>query len=292
MLAVTWDAGGVSQQYDPAQQMPPSGWYPDPVDHTQERFWDGTSWTTRQRPPATQQQPLYDQQVPAAQPGQAGYPSSGYPQAGYEAQAGYPQVGYPSSGYPQAGYEVQGYSQYRAAGRGPTTADGVPLSGWWRRAGATILDSLIIGVLSSIAILPFLNTLTAGMEAWMSDLILAAQTGGAAPLYTDPQYGLSGPLTTIYIISLLISVVYATAMLIWKSATLGQLAMGLRVVPLDKGRQQQGLSFATSLLRNVAYYALSAITFVALINVLVPLGNMRRQALHDMIARTQVVKIR
>ena len=271
MLAVTWDAGGVSQQYDPAQQMPPSGWYPDPVDHTQERFWDGTSWTTRQRPPATQQQPPYDQQVPAAQPRQ---------------------VGYPSSGYPQAGYEVQGYSQYRAAGRGPTTADGVPLSGWWRRAGATILDSLIIGVLSSIAILPFLNTLTAGMEAWMSDLILAAQTGGAAPLYTDPQYGLSGPLTTIYIISLLISVVYATAMLIWKSATLGQLAMGLRVVPLDKGRQQQGLSFATSLLRNVAYYALSAITFVALINVLVPLGNMRRQALHDMIARTQVVKIR
>ncbi|WP_341729993.1 DUF2510 domain-containing protein, partial [Brooklawnia sp.] len=69
----------MSQQYDPAQQMPPSGWYPDPVDHTQERFWDGTSWTTRQRPPATQQQPPYDQQVPAAQPRQVGYPSSGYP---------------------------------------------------------------------------------------------------------------------------------------------------------------------------------------------------------------------
>lgn len=24
---------------------PPPGWYPDPVDRTQQRYWDGSSWT-------------------------------------------------------------------------------------------------------------------------------------------------------------------------------------------------------------------------------------------------------
>ena len=56
----------MSQQYEPAQQLPPSGWYPDPVDQTQERFWDGTSWTTRQRPQAVQPQATGPDLRPAA----------------------------------------------------------------------------------------------------------------------------------------------------------------------------------------------------------------------------------
>lgn len=287
----------MSQQYDPAQQLPPSGWYPDPVDTTQERFWDGSNWTTRQRPLASEAQ--YGPPS-AAQPWsgggsqagvQAPYQQTGYQQTGYQ-QAGYQPTDYQQAGHQQAGYQMQGYSQYQPQGFGPSTADGVPLSGWWRRVGATVLDTLILAVLVGLATIPFIDTLTVGMEAWMNDLVLAAQTGAQVPNYTDAKYGLRGPLITIYVISEAIGIIYSTAMLVWKSATVGQLAAGIRVVPKDQGMTQRPLPFGTALLRNVAYYALSAITITGLINVLFPLWNRRRQTLHDMIARTQVVKVR
>ena len=33
---------GARQQEAP----PPPGWYPDPIDRDQQRYWDGSSWTT------------------------------------------------------------------------------------------------------------------------------------------------------------------------------------------------------------------------------------------------------
>ena len=33
-----------------ANGLPPADWYPDPRDPAQERYWDGTSWTTETRP--------------------------------------------------------------------------------------------------------------------------------------------------------------------------------------------------------------------------------------------------
>ena len=116
--------------------------------------------------------------------------------------------------------------------------------------------------------------------------------GGIPPEYTDPQYGLAGPIMTIYLVSLIVSIIYSTGMLMWKGGTLGQMALGLRVVPVNTGAQQHGLRLGMSLIRSIAFYGLSAITIIGLINVLVPLGNRKRQALHDMIAKTQVVKIR
>lgn len=32
------------------QQLPPSGWYPDPAGTGQERYWDGSQWSTQTRP--------------------------------------------------------------------------------------------------------------------------------------------------------------------------------------------------------------------------------------------------
>jgi len=31
------------------EALPPAGWYPDPADAAQSRFWDGTTWTTEQK---------------------------------------------------------------------------------------------------------------------------------------------------------------------------------------------------------------------------------------------------
>ena len=49
-------------------ELPPAGWHPDPDDPSQQRYWDGSSWT--------------EHRAPAAQTG--GYP----PQAGYAPYAG------------------------------------------------------------------------------------------------------------------------------------------------------------------------------------------------------------
>ena len=172
------------------------------------------------------------------------------------------------------------------------TAEGVPLAGWWQRAWATIIDSLILGLATVGAALPFIDARATGMQAWVEDVVRAAQSGGIPPEYTDPQYGLAGPIMTIYLVSLIVSIIYSTGMLMWKGGTLGQMALGLRVVPVNTGAQQHGLRLGMSLIRSIAFYGLSAITIIGLINVLVPLGNRKRQALHDMIAKTQVVKIR
>ncbi|WIY83330.1 RDD family protein [Propionimicrobium sp. PCR01-08-3] len=287
----------MSQQYDPAQQLPPADWYPDPANEGQERYWDGTRWTTRMRPIATPGQPGQTGQVTTTpgfgQPGFAGVTATG--QTGYGPQAGSYQ---PAQGHQQA-YQPsyppqQGYSQYQGAGYyGPTTADGVPLAGWWARVGAAILDSLILTIVAALVMLPFADTLITGFNAWFEDMVLAAQTGASAiPDYTDPQYGLAGPMRTISFINVAISIAYATGMLVWKGGTLGQLAIGLRVARTGQGQQHNGLSIGTALLRNVAYYGLGLISILFLINVLLPLANTKKQALHDMIARTQVVKIR
>jgi len=64
------------------------------------------------------------------------------------------------------------------------------------------------------------------------------------------------------------------------------------VVPVGHGRQHDGLPLGVAIVRNIAYQVIGALLILPLVNVLLPLFNAKRQTLHDMIARTQVVKIR
>lgn len=237
-----------------SQTQPPPGWYPDPATSGQERYWDGMAWTNQVR--------LVPQQ---AMPQQAWQQSWGQTPAGYQLQ--------PS---------------FVAA-----TADGVPLAGWWSRAGALIIDNLVMFAVVGIVTIPFASQLTAGFTMWFDDLLAYSSAGGTSvPDYTDPRYGIVGPYMAIALISLVLQLGYTVSMQTAKGATLGMLALGLRVVPTGRGREHNGLSFGTSLGRNVAYILISAIIVFDLVNVLLPLMNQRRQTLHDMLAKTQVVRIR
>lgn len=244
-----------------SQPLPPEGWYPDPVSGAQERYWNGQGWTDHTRPANTAQV-----------------------QDAYQAQQPY---------QTQQPYQAQQTYQGGAYAVGPTTDDGVPLAGWWQRAGALIIDGLVVMVLVMLAAFPFYDDLRVGMEAMMNDMMRAAQAGSSAvPDPYDPRYGLNGPIMAINLINIGIALVYSIGLQMSKGATLGMMALGLRVVPTGRGREHNGLDLATALKRNIVYQLLGYIALVQVVNVAMPLFNAKRQAIHDMAGRTQVVKIR
>ena len=173
------------------------------------------------------------------------------------------------------------------------TADGVPLADWGRRVGASLLDTLVLVVVA----IPVMIGL---------DVFPIIGSGSV-----------SGPTNGIYeIFSLAIAFLYNGLLLKLAGATLGQLACGLRVVPVDQGRAVRSLSaraivmrilfysvvpslvsFAASALRNtgslpmlwIALLVSGAGSVYTLLNVLWALWDPKRQCLHDKVARTQVV---
>lgn len=231
------------------------GWYPDPAGSGQERYWDGANWTENLRPSYSTQQ-NYQQ-----------------PQAGY------------SYGY-GAGYAT-------VAASVPSTADGVPLAGWWSRVGASILDSILLGIVGNILVTPFSIAGNTGLTQWAYDLEAAAEVGAdVLPNPFDPAYGLIGPMMAAMVISMLVSFAYGFLMLRFKGATLGQMALGIGVVPTDRGLQKGGLGWGQAALRHGAYVILNQIPLVGFISILMPLWTQKRQTLHDMIGKTQVVRTR
>lgn len=318
--------------------MPPAGWYPDPADPKQERYWAGESWTHNVRPWAGAMPPptaepaetetlatggstaargfTDNDEAPSEQPSQPGtanpsgaatftpggataaQPQQGYGQAPYgqpdygqgygtPVQGSAPMGGY--QGYPtQPGYPYAAYDRHI----GPTTVDGVPLAGWWWRVLATLLDGLLLNIIVGFVTTSFAGALTEGLILWANDVERVANAGGGQiPSPLDPAYGLVGPYLTIIVITLAISLTYATAMLVYKGATLGQLAVGLRVVPDGLGQQYGRLGLSMALIRNIAYQLIGIVPILGLVNYLMPLFNAKRQTFHDMIAKTQVVKI-
>ena len=179
---------------------------------------------------------------------------------------------------------------------GPRTADGVPLSGWWRRVGARLLDGLIINVLSLPLTLYFYIQLFDLYRDFYNELLAQARSGQERLTATPPpeviQYAL-----TIALLSTLVSLGYEAILLRRNGATLGKRAAGIRVRPTSgEGK----LAWSTIAKRVGLYFGLglaSAIPFVgflvslaSLLNVLWPLWDDKRQALHDKLAGTQVVR--
>ena len=188
---------------------------------------------------------------------------------------------------------VATYPAY-AASPVPATPDGVPLAGWWSRVGAQVIDSLIVA--------PFFLLILAGqwplIRSWFDEVQAAAETGSTVP---DPP-NFFDPTTVAGLAMLLgpvlITFVYSVIFLVWKQATPGQMALGLRVrlrdnpaLPASAVLARVGFVTGLSLLAAVPFIGF-AFTLVSLLNYLWPLWDPKRQALHDKVAGTNVVKVR
>jgi uncharacterized RDD family membrane protein YckC len=175
--------------------------------------------------------------------------------------------------------------------RGPATADGVPLAGWWWRVLAVFLDGLLLNIFS-LLYAQFLPDYTSGLQRWMDDYLNAASRGSLnLPDLLDPKYDLLQPLMIQVAVSLVVALLYNTAMLSFKGATVGMMACQLRVVPVDHGLHTGGLPLGKAFLRPLAYSILMFIPVVGFINLLFPLWDKGRQTLHDKIVATQVVRL-
>ncbi|MGI5324371.1 RDD family protein [Actinomadura nitritigenes] len=230
----------------------------------------------QQQPGYGQQQPGYGQ-PPAQQPGygqppaQPGYgqppaqPGYGQPpaQPGYgqqpAAQPGYGQPPAAQPGYGQQPAAQQAYQEVHHHHYGSTGQ----LAEWGSRAGATIIDGLIIG--APVGILYFIAL-----------LLMGSGSGGGAVL------GL---------LFLLVAIVIGFGGGIWMiyqegttGQTIGKRQMGIKVVSAQTG---QVLGFGGAFVRRLAHFADS---IACDIGYLWPLWDERKQTFADKICNTLVVR--
>ncbi|HET6989620.1 MAG TPA: RDD family protein [Kribbella sp.] len=300
----------------------PAGWYDDPQEPTQQRYWDGEAWTDQRRAqqapppyqgqfgqPASTGQPQYGQPAQHGQVyggaqqgppqygqygGQAQYqqPVQGYPQQGQ----GYPQQGYPQQGYPQQGqgYPPQGYGY--PGRRVATTPDGQPLSGWWRRVFAWIIDSIIVGIISLPLTGYFYYQYFQVIWKYLEDTMDAAAAGTPTTSTTLPPEAYKWMLPAV-LLGLLASFVYEYLFLTKRGATPGKKALGIAVrlrdvpgyPPGSAVAKRYGFIIGLSLLAAIPLVG-TLFSFLALLNYLWPLWDDKKQALHDKIAGTNVVR--
>jgi len=251
----------------PGRHAAPGGWYPDPLDVSRERYWDGWQWSRNTR--EAEGRPVQRQTV--------GSPVGPTPY-GIQHAGPYGSVPAPAAPVP-----------------GPTTADGVPLAGWWWRALAGSIDALIVGLVSLLVTLPFYRPLFVAFGAWWGDAFRLAQAGGQPP--PTPNFAAMitpGDQLLVTLVTLALGLAYHLPFLRVRGATPGLLACSLRVVPVDVGLFRERLSWSCVIIRTLLWVLPGALglRILTVADVLVPLWHPKRQALHDLAARTQVVRLR
>ncbi len=275
------------------------GWYDDPHQSDQLRYFDGIVWTAHVAPRRTRE-------------------ATAPPQDGTGASAAGPAVPAPPTADPygwrgpggpiqpptgqQWGQPMPGPQQWQqppATGSGPRTADGVALASYWQRVGASVLDTLITGVLSTV-----LGgwLLWKAIGPWFQQLVDAAAAGDSAKVndlsqnYADHLVG--SYFLAFVLVTAVVQLLYHMYFLTRSGATPGKRAAGISVrlaarpgaLSADTALRRQLIAFGTALLGMVPGGLSAMGSLLTLADVLLPLWDPKRQALHDKLAGTQVVR--
>ncbi|MFA6992200.1 MAG: RDD family protein [Candidatus Gracilibacteria bacterium] len=134
-------------------------------------------------------------------------------------------------------------------------------AGFWIRFLAMIIDGIILGVIGSL------------LFPGSGNYVTMSADGG---FQMDFSANFVGPQT-------IIPILYTLAFWIWKGATPGKMALGLRIIEQDGSK----LSWQKALLRYVGYIV-SGLTLC--IGYLWVGFDKKKRGFHDMIAKTYVVK--
>lgn len=147
------------------------------------------------------------------------------------------------------------------------------LAGFWRRLVALIIDAVVLWIV---------NAIVGGILGVIFGVGFAISNGG---MYYSTGTGASN---VISLVQFLIILAYFGALWSYRGQSLGDMALGIRVVRTD-GSQ---IGFGRGVARALALWLSFAIIIIpAIISAFtVGLGS-RKQALHDMVVDTQVVKV-
>ena len=152
-------------------------------------------------------------------------------------------------------------------------------AGFWLRLVAIIIDGIIIGVAQSFIIVPLLAAVGFGFASGFENMD-----------FSDPEQA-AGLVAAIgafiggyWILATCIQILYFTFMESSKfQATIGKMALGLIVTDINGGK----LDFSKAFIRNLCKI-ISNVTL--LIGYIMAGFTEKKQALHDMMASTLVVK--
>jgi uncharacterized RDD family membrane protein YckC len=264
-----------------------AGWYDDPENDQQLRYFDGVVWSKHTTPRSTRPASA------AAQPGQQQYPGQGHapqypgqvqaqpPQAQSPQQApghgappapgaGAPPAGVPGGpttpqqgGWQQPGQQYPGQNQQFPGGtpqggwNAPaypgmqpvaTTPDGQPLAGFWQRVGAFVLDWLIQSVIAAILGSYFLAKAFADYFDQFSSMMNTVENGGQPDFNAVMDSIDSSQLLYFSVIAIVVFVAYQFLFLTRSGQTPGKMATGISV----RLRDRPGVPSAAVVLRRLA----------------------------------------
>jgi uncharacterized RDD family membrane protein YckC len=152
----------------------------------------------------------------------------------------------------------------------PTTTQATHYAGFWNRFLAIIIDGLIVGAVQSVFLKPIF-----GLPMW--SYAEHDDNGVAITMW-------EGPNLNVQLLSMVIGWLYFALMESSnKQATVGKIALNMRVTDLNGNR----ISFGRATARYFGKY-LSAM--IAMIGFIMAAFTKRKQALHDVLAETLVVK--
>jgi uncharacterized RDD family membrane protein YckC len=174
--------------------------------------------------------------------------------------------------------------------RATTTSDGVPLAPLVARLSARTIDWVIKTGLSVAIGLDYVRELVRLTEEWQA----RQPASGPIDVYqlaNDTQFGAAS--SGLLIISLLVSVVYTVPLVATQGATPGKWLLRVRVRPVEV---EGPPGWGRSITRWVTREGMRTIPIVGLVYLAMdtawPLWDPTRQALHDKIPRTVVVRSR
>lgn len=149
-------------------------------------------------------------------------------------------------------------------------------SGFWRRVGASLIDSLVLGLVTS----PIGGIITLGAVNFSPDAMMG--------MSEDQVLAMMMPIMAMAavagLVSFIIQILYFAIMESSKyQATLGKMALGIMVTDTDGMR----ISFGRALGRNLGKMISS---LILMIGYLMVAFTSRKQGLHDLMAGTLVIR--
>lgn len=235
--------------------------------------------------------PQYPSQQPGGYQGQPeqGYGYQGQPQQGYPNQVPPPNNGY--QGQPQPGYGYQGqpqpgmgYPGQPPMGYAPQSGYGYPMGGaasmpkasFGQRLGAYVIDGVIMTVIAWVLI-------------FIGGIIGAAMgTTPGVDAYGNPTNNLSGGgviVLLIFVLAAIIVPILYYVILVGRGQTLGNRAVGMRIIRADGSAPGAGRAFLRLIIQGI-------VGGIFFLSYLWMLWDPEQQTLHDKVAGTYGVAAR